>query len=711
VDRPRWSPELAGTLGVLLLVDVLRVALPSVGTQFGLAAQPPVPLLVTFAVGWLVVPFAAVPLARAYGSRLGLAAAAGLAVGRVGLQFADGGRPQLALAALGLLAGLSWLATVAVRGSRAGYRGLVAGLTLSAGLHGALGTVDLAWRDGAPAAVATMLPAAAFVLAAARPGPGWRGGAEPVGGRVWWVAQPALLLWVVLAGSPSVARAGVSYLAGTGGVASSAGVPGPAGTVLVKVVVAAALAAFAGAALGRPARWRVRWAGVALVTGTALGVAGSPRLLPAAIALAAAGLGGCLAAVAAGAALTPARRGYGLATGGIAATAATGLHYGAYGLGVDNRPVFLAVAAAIAGLALTTHPATRPTTRPLTQPATGPATQAATRPVPRPAARPTTRPPTRLATQPATRPATQPATRPATQPATGPPTQPATQRRATQPRTVRPRTVRPRAGAGAVAAALAGLVALAAVDGGRWGPVPPANSGGDLRLVAYNVRLGYGLDSRYDPDGLAALIAGQRPDVVLLSEVDRGWWPGGGHDLLSALADRLGMAAWFAPSADPVWGDALLTRLPVLSYRSVPLPRAGAPVGAQALAVVLRLGDREVGVVATHLQRPPGGDPEEQARAVGALAAELGRTRPVVVGGDLNSEPVDPAFRSLLGSGLTDALAAARPLPTGPANRPRHQIDHVLTTRGVRSAQVSAPRSTLSDHLPVAVTVTFRPPP
>ena len=79
----------------------------------------------------------------------------------------------------------------------------------------------------------------------------------------------------------------------------------------------------------------------------------------------------------------------------------------------------------------------------------------------------------------------------------------------------------------------------------------------------------------------------------------------------------------------------------------------------------------------------------------------------MVVGGDLNSEPADGAFRSLIASGLTDALAAARPLPTSPANRPRLQIDHVLTMPGMRSAQVSVPHSTLSDHLPVAVTLTF----
>jgi len=531
----------------VLLVDVERVALPSVGTQFGMAAQPPIALLVAFAVGWLVLPFAAVPLARAYGTRLGIAAAAGLGAARVGLQFAGGSQPQLAFAAVGLLAGLVWLATVAVRGTRAGYRGLVAGLALAAGLLGALGTLDLAWRDGAAATVASTLLAAAFVVTAAVPA---SGDTVPVGGRVWWLAQPVLLLWVVLAGSPSVARAGVSYLAGSGGVASSAGVPGPVGTVLVKLVVAAALAAFVATAFG-PARSWARWAaGAALVAGTALGVAGPPRLLPAAIVLAAGGLGGRLAAAAAGPVLTPARRGYGLALGGIAATAATGLHYGAYGLGIDNRAIFVAVAVAIAALAVTTGPTA--------QPSAGPTAGS----VARPTTDPTTGPTSGATTGPTSGSRTGPTTGPTTSATTG---------ATTGSRTVRRRTVRARA-----AAALAGLAAFAAVDGGRWGPVPPANPDGTLRLVAYNVRLGYGLDSRYDPGGIAALIAAQQPDVVLLSEVDRGWWPGGGHDLLSALADRLGMAALFAPAADPVWGDAVLTRLPVLSYRTVTLPRSGA---------------------------------------------------------------------------------------------------------------------------------------
>ncbi|WP_446218972.1 endonuclease/exonuclease/phosphatase family protein [Micromonospora sp. IBHARD004] len=58
-----------------------------------------------------------------------------------------------------------------------------------------------------------------------------------------------------------------------------------------------------------------------------------------------------------------------------------------------------------------------------------------------------------------------------------------------------------------------------------------------VRVVAYNIRMGFGLDGRLDLDGLARAVTGSRPDVVVLSEVDRGWllngattpsrcWPG-----------------------------------------------------------------------------------------------------------------------------------------------------------------------------------------
>ena len=259
-------------------------------------------------------------------------------------------------------------------------------------------------------------------------------------------------------------------------------------------------------------------------------------------------------------------------------------------------------------------------------------------------------------------------------------------------------------------AGLATLVLTIAAGAVTPVTVVAADAGGPdgrIRVVAYNIRMGFGLDGRFDLDALVSAIEVQRPDLVLLSEVDRAWLLNGGHDTLALLSDRLGMPYTFAPAADAVWGDAVLTRLPVRDARSVALSAVGAPTGAQALGVVIDAGGTEMAVVSTHLQPPPGGGPVTQAGEVAAFAREFAGDRPLVVGGDLNTRPGDPAFRALLdGAGLVDGLAASRPLPTSPADAPDEEIDHLLVSPDIQVTDVAAPRTTASDHLPVAATLT-----
>jgi endonuclease/exonuclease/phosphatase family metal-dependent hydrolase len=267
----------------------------------------------------------------------------------------------------------------------------------------------------------------------------------------------------------------------------------------------------------------------------------------------------------------------------------------------------------------------------------------------------------------------------------------------------------------AVHAAVASAVVLALVALGAP-PVdyrPIASAGGspaELRVVAYNIRMAFGLDGRFSADRLAAVIRAERPDVVLLSEADRGWLLNGGHDDVQVLARELGMRYGFGPAADNVWGDAILTNLPVVSWRAERMPSYGAPTGAQVLGAVLRHGPGTVAVVSTHLQPPPGRPPLEQARRVARFAAALRAPgRPVIVGGDFNTEPGEEPFEAMLAAGFTDAFAARRPVLTSPADAPRQQIDHVFVAGG-QARDVSAPRSTASDHLAVAVTISWPAP-
>lgn len=665
--RYRHLTTVTLALGVVLLVDVLRVFLPAVITIFGQAASTPAELLGAFAFGWFLLALAAPALIRRVGARpVTLVAAVLLVVARLAVNGQPGGRLQLWLATAGLLAGLVWLAGVAA-GTDRPVPGLALGLAVGAVLHTVLDTYRSAFFGDWPAWSAAVGVAGLFLAGQARPAPPAGAG----GVRSWLLAGPALLLAGMVALSPAVARTAMSYQFGL--LRSD-----PADEVGVATVplfgpapLAVAVGGFLLAALAPPGRGAWRWLGpVALVGGAVLVALGRGELLLPAVLLTAVGLGACLASAgaadgrgddgadeartpmpdgaghparAAGSASAPAlaagdgqdparaagRRGYAAVTGMLVFAVAAVAYYSAYDLGHPNAGVPVAVAVLVAAVALARRPAPGPPRSPL--------------------------PPVWTA----------------------------------------------------VTAAVVTLLAAVASDEllsatNRDGPPET------VRVAAYNVRMGFGIHGRFDPDALARAVAGA--DVVALSEVDRGWLLNGGHDTLDLLAERLDMPYVFAPAADPLWGDAVLSRWPLDAARTRPLPAVGAPTGAQALGVTVNFsGGVRLAVVATHLQPPPGEDPVVQARAVADFAVRYAAGRPLVVAGDLNTEPGDPAFAEFTRAGLVDALAAARPLPTSPADAPRQQIDHVFVTPGLAAGDAAAPPGTASDHLPVAVTLTLPP--
>ncbi|MEU4528076.1 endonuclease/exonuclease/phosphatase family protein [Micromonospora ureilytica] len=651
----RYRQLTTGTLalGVLLLIDVLRVWLPGIITIFGQAASTPAELMGAFALGWFVLALGAPAVVRRVGAcPVTIVAAVALAVARLTLTAAPGGRTQLWVATAGLLAGLVWLVGVAADTDRP-VPGLALGFAANAAVHAVLDTADLVWRGDWVAWLLSAVAVAVFLAGTAQPGQ--RGGAGDAlagpadapagpadapagagGGRAWLLAGPALLLAGMVALSPALARTGMSYLVAGDGVARS--------PLFGLAPVPVAVAGFLCAALTRPPRgWARAYGPVALLGGAVLFALDRGDLLLPAILLAAVGLGACLALTddastgdgpanaSTGGGASASRRGYAVAAGMLVFALGAVGYYSAYDLGYPNAAVPVVVAVLVAAVAFTARPVVHRLAGPF-----------------------------------------------------------------------------PPLWAAAAVTALALLAPVLAdevpVASNRDGP--PER----LTVVAYNIRMGFGLDGRFDLTGLAEVVVRQRPDVVLLSEVDRAWLLNGGHDTLDLLADRLGMPYVFGPAADPVWGDAVLSRWPVRDPRTLPLAAVGAPTGAQALAVTLDLGDGvRTAVVSTHLQPPPGRGPVVQARAVADFAIRYAAGRPLVVAGDLNTEPGDEAFAEFVDAGLVDALAAARPLATSPADDPRQQIDHIFVSPGLAPSDPVAPRSTASDHLPVAVTVTLPP--
>jgi endonuclease/exonuclease/phosphatase family metal-dependent hydrolase len=603
----RWAEYVARALGVVILLDVLRVWLPSIITIFGQAASTPAELMGAFALAWFVAGFAAPALAARIGpARLGLAAAVVLGVARLALFATDGGQPQLYVAGVGLLAGICWLVSLAMAPPAYAVPTVAGGLALAGLQHAALGTVDLTWRGGVWPWLVGAAAVGVFLAYGVRQPSRMESPLAPAG---WLLVGPAILLSGMITNSPALAR-----ITGDGDMARS--------TEVLAVTALPALLLLYGAVSPARQRWWPIVCGLVLVgsvTWFSYGPGGRGLLLAGAI-----GLGGCLGWSASGERGSPARHGYALAGGMLIMGAAATVYYAAYDLGYPNGWVPVLVALLVAAQAIRTRASVQPATPPWP--------------------------------------------------------------------------------------ALAG-VALALAALGVWWTVPAVQEKPDaqeLRVVAYNIRMGYGLDGTFKPDVVARAIAAERPDVVLLSEVDRAWLLNGGHDDLEVLARRLDMRYVFGPAADDVWGDAILTNLPVVRVERRALSSDGAVTGAQALGAIVRVGDVEVAVVSTHLQPPPDGPPLVQAREVTTFAAQFGGTRPTVVGGDLNISPDSESFGVLTGAGFADMFAAVRPFPTFPSDVPEQEIDHVLARGFTGSAGQSSPRVTASDHALIAVTLVLQ---
>ncbi|MHC5011551.1 MAG: endonuclease/exonuclease/phosphatase family protein, partial [Planctomycetota bacterium] len=222
-----------------------------------------------------------------------------------------------------------------------------------------------------------------------------------------------------------------------------------------------------------------------------------------------------------------------------------------------------------------------------------------------------------------------------------------------------------------LAAVLAFGAMVAADDGPEQDPARP------LRILAYNIKHGRGMDGRIDLERVARVIAKEEPDLVALQEVDRNCTRSGNQDIAAELGRRLGMDhrfGAFMAFQGGEYGMAVLSRLPITSTTRHPLPAGAEPRCALEVQVEADWLPSPLSFVSIHNDWTNETFRSNQVEAL--LEALKDREMPVVLAGDFNGERTDPSLQ-LLEKGGWKILPKDDPQArhTFPSEEPRREID------------------------------------
>jgi endonuclease/exonuclease/phosphatase family metal-dependent hydrolase len=230
-------------------------------------------------------------------------------------------------------------------------------------------------------------------------------------------------------------------------------------------------------------------------------------------------------------------------------------------------------------------------------------------------------------------------------------------------------------------------------------------AGSTLRVLTFNIHSAYDSRGVQDPEAIARVIGSYEPDIVALQEVSRGWLLNGSTDLATWLAHRLEMQVLFQGTADPVWGNALLTRLPILESGSAPLPLAGTRLPRGYLWATIDAGLPEpLLVIVTHLHHVESEHGPRLAQV--PVLLDFWNERPYsILLGDLNSEPSYEEMQMIAEVGFIDSWAeAGEGLGlTWPAVDPFERIDWIWHTQDLRATEAIVQDTAASDHRPLFV--------
>ncbi len=170
-----------------------------------------------------------------------------------------------------------------------------------------------------------------------------------------------------------------------------------------------------------------------------------------------------------------------------------------------------------------------------------------------------------------------------------------------------------------------------------------------IRVMSYNIFHGETTLGAIDMDLFGQIIKDENPDLVSLQEVDKGTTRSGGIDQTAELSTRTGLTGYFAKARVFQGGDygvAILSKLPVEEFRTVPAYKTGTYGTAYAYAKVKLADDTYIWFNSSHLSTDLAERTVHAQEVVNYYRTVLKR-EPLIISGDLNAQLRDTELQIL----------------------------------------------------------------
>ncbi|MBE9479926.1 MAG: endonuclease/exonuclease/phosphatase family protein [Chloroflexi bacterium] len=242
-------------------------------------------------------------------------------------------------------------------------------------------------------------------------------------------------------------------------------------------------------------------------------------------------------------------------------------------------------------------------------------------------------------------------------------------------------------------------------------PTPEQPSGLPIKVMSYNVHSGFSFSGRQDLEAIAHVIEDSGADIVALQEVSRVRLMDGSADMSTWLSQRLDMPILFRGTEEPIWGNAILSRYPVLESGWGELPLAGTLIKRGYLWARIDVGGPQpLLVIVTHLHHHGPDSLARQAQVPVILRFWNGQGYSLLLG-DLNAEPDSTEMKLIADVGLLDSWSDAGVGPgfTFSSGDPYQRIDWIWHTEDLVAVEVQVLQTQASDHLPVVAILDIAP--